>query len=153
MRRYAGHGISIHYALASGRPPLEIASRMNIVLAGRELFADSPFDEASLLQMFDAAGLEPTFRVRKLLATLHVQKLADELSVPASSFIQMQRASERISPRIHRAEADARYWATLWLTMSISKNTQLDSPKSSYRTSFASNGLTRPPTSLSAVGG
>jgi hypothetical protein len=39
------HGISLEQLLAHGRPPFEIARRMNQVLAGRELFSDGPADD------------------------------------------------------------------------------------------------------------
>src|ERR1700736_2500361 len=34
------HGITLTQLLRDGRPPLEIAARMNDVLSGRELFSD-----------------------------------------------------------------------------------------------------------------
>jgi hypothetical protein len=43
--------------VSHGRPPFEIARRMNEVLAGRELFADAPADDERWLRIiFDEAG-------------------------------------------------------------------------------------------------
>jgi hypothetical protein len=39
------HGISLEQLLAQGRPPFEVARRMNEVLAGRKLFSDGPADD------------------------------------------------------------------------------------------------------------
>jgi hypothetical protein len=36
------HGITIEQLMAHGRPPSEIANRMNAVLVGAELFSDDP---------------------------------------------------------------------------------------------------------------
>ena len=52
------HRISLEQLLAQGRPPFEVARRMNEVLAG-ELFSDAPADDERWLRIiFDEAGLD-----------------------------------------------------------------------------------------------
>ena len=51
------HGISLEQLNAQGRPPFEVARRMNEVLSGRELFSDAPADDERWLRIiFDEAG-------------------------------------------------------------------------------------------------
>ena len=51
------HRISLEQLVAHGRPPFEIARRMNEVLSGRELFSDAPADDERWLRIiFDEAG-------------------------------------------------------------------------------------------------
>ena len=50
-------GISLEQLNAQGRPPFEVARRMNEVLADRELFSDAPADDERWLRIiFDEAG-------------------------------------------------------------------------------------------------
>ena len=58
------HGISLVLLRACGRPTWEIAQSMNRELEGRELFSDSPKDEIWLNQIFEDAGLDPSFVIR-----------------------------------------------------------------------------------------
>src|SRR5881392_2186115 len=45
------HRISVKQLLTLGRPPVEIAERMNEALSGRALFSDSPVDDERWLRM------------------------------------------------------------------------------------------------------
>ena len=117
------HGITLSTVTKDGRPAFEIAKRMNSVLRGRELFADSPFDETWLMQVFDAAGLEPEFHIRKYLADLYIQERSAQLGILTATFARLQETANRLSPQTHRAEPDARHWATLWLLVSQSAGT------------------------------
>jgi hypothetical protein len=108
------HRIAIDELWRAGRPVLEIARRMNESLGGSELFADSPFDEAWLSHLFDAAGLEPEFSLRRTDPAVLIGRLATN----RANYAQAKRQALRIAPQNHRAEADARHWAVLWAMIS-----------------------------------
>src|SRR5260221_1777642 len=59
------HGITLSQLSREGRPAWEVAWRMNAVLSERELFSDALQYEAWLRLLFDAAGLDPAFTVRR----------------------------------------------------------------------------------------
>jgi len=112
------HGISLKELLAHGRPPFEVARRMNEVLGGRELFSDGPADDERWLRIiFDEAGLDPTFTIRRTHADVLIAQLATKLGYSAS-YEAAKAVADRISPRTHRAEADARHLAVLWRMIS-----------------------------------
>jgi hypothetical protein len=104
------HRIALDDLWRAGRPVLEIARRMNDSLRGTELFADSAFDEAWLQQLFDAAGIDPEFTVRRTDPSVLIERLAGDRAVYADA----KRRALRMAAPNHRAEADARHWAALW---------------------------------------
>ena len=104
------HRIALDELWRLGRPVLEIARRMNDTLRDSELFADSPFDEAWLRQLFDTAGMEPEFSVRRTDPAVLIAGLAGDRATYANA----KRKALRTAPPKHRAEADARHWAVLW---------------------------------------
>ncbi len=109
------HKISSDQLIARGRTPLEIANRMNQALAGRELFSDGPAeDERWLRIVFDEAGLEPAFTIRRFHADLMIAQFAARRGWDDAALQSAKVEAERISPRMHRAEADARHLAVLW---------------------------------------
>jgi hypothetical protein len=114
------HRISLEQLLAHGRPPFEIARRMNEVLAGRELFSDAPADDERWLRIiFDEAGPDPAFTIRRTHADVPIaQQLAAKLGWNRASYEAAKAETDHISPRTHRAEADARHWAVLWRMIS-----------------------------------
>ena len=113
------HGISLKELLAHGRPPFEVARRMNEVLAGRELFSDGPADDERWLRIiFDEAGLDPTFTIRRTRADVLIAQLATKLGWDSASYEAAKAIADRISPRTHRAEADAHHLAVLWRMIS-----------------------------------
>jgi hypothetical protein len=113
------HGISLKQLLAHGRPPFEVARRMNEVLAGRELFSDAPHDDERWLRIiFDEAGLDPAFTIRRTHADVLVGQLAAKLGWDSASYQAVEAEADLISPRTHRAEADARHLAVLWRMIS-----------------------------------
>ena len=70
------HGISLEQLHAQGRPPFEVARRMNEVLAGRELFSDAPADDERWLRIIlDEAGLDPAFTIRRTYADVLMRSL------------------------------------------------------------------------------
>jgi hypothetical protein len=113
------HGISLKHLLADGRPPFEIARRMNEVLAGRELFSDAPADDERWLRIiFEEAGPDPAFTIRRTHADVLIAQLAVKLGWDSASYEAAKAEANRISPRTHRAEADARLCAVLWRMIS-----------------------------------
>lgn len=106
------HGISLEYLREHGERPEDIARIMNRELAGRELFSDGSYDETWLEQMFDAAGVEPTFIIRRTLAPVLLEQAAVALN---GDLTRLRQAGEKAEQsRRHRAEADAVIWAQLW---------------------------------------
>jgi hypothetical protein len=113
------HGISLEQLLAHGRLPFEIARRMNDVLARRELFSDGPADDERWLRIiFDEAGPDPAFTIRRTHADVLVAQLAAKLGWDSASYGAAKAEADRISPRTHRAEVDARRLAVLWRMIS-----------------------------------
>ncbi|ULO23107.1 hypothetical protein [Methylocystis sp. SB2] len=112
------HGISIAEISAQGTPVRDIANAMNGGLAGRELYSDSPFDEAWLNQIFEGAGIEPSFCVRQTSADALLEKTVTDRKFDMAQYRMALNEAEQ--SRRHRAESDARMWAQLWLM--ITKN-------------------------------
>jgi hypothetical protein len=113
------HGISLKELLALGRPPFEVARRMNEVLVGRELFSDGPADDERWLRIIlDEAGQDTTFTIRRTRADVLIAQLATKLGWDSVSYEAAKAVADRISPRTHRAEADARHLAVLWRMIS-----------------------------------
>lgn len=108
------HGISLAQLHREGRPAWEITQRMNAALAGRELFSDSDWDEGWLRQLFDGAGGRIEFIIRKIDADVLIRQRAADRGWDADAYEQAVERAEQQAPRQHRAEADARYLATLW---------------------------------------
>jgi DNA polymerase III epsilon subunit-like protein len=107
------HGISLAHLREHGRRVEEIARIMNEELAGRELFSDaSPYDERWLLQVFDAAGVEPAFIIRRTEARILLEQAAADRKFDLTRLNQAREEAER--NRLHRADADALIWAELW---------------------------------------
>jgi hypothetical protein len=113
------HGISLEQLHAQGRSPSEVARRMNEVLTGRALFSDAPADDERWLRIiFDEAGLDPAFTIRRTDADVLTSQLAAKLRWDSASYEAAKSEADRISPRTHRAEADARHLAVLWRIIS-----------------------------------
>ena len=93
--------------LSPGRPPAEVARRLNDDLGGRTVCCDGwAHDYTWLGQLFETAGLVPRFRlesVNRLLDDDHLAQL-DTLRVDGLSALGIAR---------HRASSDARalQWA------------------------------------------
>jgi hypothetical protein len=113
------HRISMQQVLLYGRPPLEIASRMNTCLAGRELYSDSPVDDERWLRMiFNEAALAPTFAIAKRNAKSLITDRAFEMGWDDVQLEYTKNEVDRVAPpRVHRAEADARHLAAYWLAV------------------------------------
>lgn len=104
------HGITLLRLWTDGRPVWEIAQRTNEALDGRELFSDAPQDETWLRLLFGAAGLEPTFILRKTDARV----LIPNAPLTAAWIRRARALAAEMAPRRHRVEADARHLVVLW---------------------------------------
>ncbi len=109
------HKISMRLLYSQGRTPLEIARRMNAALPDRELFSDGPADDERWLRlMFDEAGVDPGFVIRRMHADVLMRQLAPTRGWTSPGYESSKREAARACPRTHRAEADARHLAVLW---------------------------------------
>jgi hypothetical protein len=78
---------------------------MNREFSGRQLYSDSSFNEAWLSQIFEKAGIEPSFFERQTGADTALEK-----TVRRSKFDRLQyrmAGDEAEQNRQHRAELDA----------------------------------------------
>jgi hypothetical protein len=108
------HGIGLAQLWRDGRPAWEVAQRMNAVLGGRELFSDAPQDETWLRLLFDAAGFEPTFTIRRTDARVLISQAAADRGLDEAAYARAEALATETAPRRHRAEADARHLALIW---------------------------------------
>jgi hypothetical protein len=108
----AVHGVSRPILLEKGRPPQEVASRLNADLRGLNVYCDAwAHDFPWLHKLYDAADMVPAFALKDLRQLLgdceqtvwHKTRAAVEL---------------RLQLRRHRASGDAR---TLFETLSESR--------------------------------
>jgi len=124
------HKITREELYAHGRAPVEIADRMNRTLRGRELYSDHPLDdERWWFEIWKASGarafttgdteaicmIEPTFKLRQVNAENLIARLAVKRGCDAAGYEAAKAKAARIAPKKHRAEADARHLAALWL--------------------------------------
>ena len=116
------HGISIEQLMAHGRPPSEIAHRMNAILTDAELFSDDSKDEVWLRQMFEEAGTVPSFTICRTNAQAMIAQAAREFGWDPASYQAAKQNADRVAPHIHRAEPDARHWAVFWQIISRNRN-------------------------------
>jgi hypothetical protein len=108
------HGIALAQLWREGRPVWEVARRMNTALVGRELFSDALQDEAWLRLLFDAAGFEPAFTIRRTDARILISQAAADSGLDEATYAHAKALATEMAPRRHRAEADARHLAVLW---------------------------------------
>lgn len=101
------HGLARETLRAEGAPARDAAIRLNAAFAGCRVYSDAPdWDGFWLFRLFTAAGVRQSFalndygRLVRPLAGVREESL-------------LARAA-RLSPRRHRAEADARHLQTLW---------------------------------------
>lgn len=111
------HGLTLDLFVREGKTAHAVASRVNEALRNRSLFADSPFDEGWLFQLFDAAGLSPTFQVRRTAPEVLARQFAVEQRLPYAAVDQAIVSAQRDHPQMHRAVRDAYHWAAVWLML------------------------------------
>jgi hypothetical protein len=96
------HGISRGLLQRHGRAAGEVAGELNRRLAGRQVYCDNwAHDFPWLARLYDAAGVQPSFRLR------HLRELLDE---PAAARFDDARdgVARSLDLRRHRASSDAR---------------------------------------------
>jgi hypothetical protein len=72
---------------------------MNEVLTGRELLSDGPADDERWLRIiFEEAGPDPTFTIRRSHADVLVAQLAMKLWWDSASYEAAKTKADRISP-------------------------------------------------------
>lgn len=108
------HRISLDDLQRHGQDPMDVARRMNVVLDGRTLYSDSISDVVWTKALFDAAAERMTFEIAPKRSDALIIELADRYGMGAISYMAAEMEATRLAPRIHRAAADAAYWATLW---------------------------------------
>jgi len=113
------HNIPLALLRDHGRPAFQVAKRMNEALTGRELFSDGSADEDWLRKLFDAAGEEPSFTIRRTLANTVILRGAAARDLSDTSIIKAAQETSRTFPHTHRAEPDARHLAALWGILSV----------------------------------
>lgn len=111
------HGITLGQLQKSGLSAFQVATNMNRSCADRELFADSPLDEGWLQQLFDAAGIDQNFTVRRTSADTMINQQASKLQINRTTLLRLEEIANTLAPRTHRAEADANNLAAWWLLM------------------------------------
>jgi DNA polymerase III epsilon subunit-like protein len=109
------HGISVDQLWKRGEPADKIAARMNEQLGGRSLYADSPFDEQWLSQLFEATPLSPSFIVRRTAPDILARQFAAHHRLPATTVDRAIAFARIHRPQRHRAAEDAAHWAAVWL--------------------------------------
>lgn len=96
------HGISRETAVLHGRSARAVAELLNRELAGRTVYTDAwAHDYAWLATLFNAADLQPAFRLE------HLRMLLDETQT-ASLDDARRQAVEELRVTRHRASNDAR---------------------------------------------
>jgi hypothetical protein len=111
------HKVSLSHLSRYGEPAYRVAKRANDVLAGSSVFSDSEHDGIWLVQLFEAAGLEPAFEVRLTLIGIIVNQLATNMNLPSDDYAEILFEADRIAPQTHRAASDASHWAWVWLLL------------------------------------
>jgi len=108
------HGIDKAMLLTEGYDPYQVTRHMNAVLHERVLFSDSPLDEKWLNDLYDAAGLSPSFEVRRTSCETLIRSFASSAAISSLDLQRLVQEASIHAPQTHRAEADALHWAWLW---------------------------------------
>lgn len=104
----AMHGLTRDMLERHGRGVHEVAAALNERLRGRVVYCDGwGHDYPWLAKLFDAAGLQPAFRLE------HLQRLLDDADAPRFAQIKHGLATEQGRLR-HRASTDARVLQNAW---------------------------------------
>lgn len=101
------HGISRAMLAAHGRPPAEVARKLNDDLAGLTVYTDAwGHDYSWIARLYDAAALSPRFRLESVTRLLDTGRLPDLDRLRREAFPALGIAR-------HRASSDARalQWA------------------------------------------
>jgi hypothetical protein len=110
------HGISRQATITDGIDAGEAAVRLNAACAGKVVASDRPpFDQAWLARLFEAAGIDQTFVLRDTAPL--VQRAAMLSGLDASEVEALQKRVDRCYPHLHRAAADARRAAAMFVAL------------------------------------
>jgi hypothetical protein len=108
------HGLLLSDLREFGSTPRVLAEHMNERLVQRELFTAGLDDDDCLTRLFDAATIVPQFARRRSDAEELIVELAQMRRLTHATFARARRQAEVMSPDGTRAEARARFLATLW---------------------------------------
>jgi hypothetical protein len=112
------HGINCGQLYTEGSAPADIVRRMNEALGGRDLYSDAPAWDGDWLRMIvEAADVKPSFSVSRVEAHTLIGIVAREQAWEAVDCLAIMEKISCDVPRTHRAAADARHLAALWLAM------------------------------------
>jgi len=109
------HGLTLDQLLAKGRPPAEVAEKLNTALAGKAaVLSDQPgHDNAWLAELHQAAGVPATYALRPMEA---IEELVPDLVLPLDWMMLRNMVAQRFSLTRHWALDDAVVLAALvWL--------------------------------------
>jgi len=128
------HGIDKAMLLAEGYHPYQVTRHMNAALQESVLFSDSPIDEKWLNDLYDVAGLSPSFEVRRTSCDTLIRSCAQANAIGAVELDRLILLARTLAPQIHRAQADALHWAWIW--RAIQKPHLIDAKPFSVRISL-----------------
>jgi hypothetical protein len=112
------HGITPADLAARGRPPFEIAQRMNAAFADRNLYSDSLLDEVWLRMLFEESNADPAFTIWRTDARVIIARAWQARGQCDDKWAAAQKTADRLAPCTHRAADDARNLAMRWLIAS-----------------------------------
>jgi hypothetical protein len=113
------HGISRTILCDVGKSPVQVATRLNEVLDGKEVYCDGlPYDRLWMECLFEYAGIEPLFGLQHINILMR-EMLSGNQMIPASwSNGQLEKmmteARNNVSGPRHRAGNDALYLCELY---------------------------------------
>lgn len=105
------HKIDRASLMEFGQPPAAVMAWLNNQLAGMVAVADSTKDKEWLDQLAEVAGISPTFGlIDDVTKALRGPEMAN-----GKPLENLWQEAERICPKTHRADQDARHLATWYL--------------------------------------
>ena len=106
------HGISRESLSTYGRSLQDVAWRLNELLRNKTAYSDAwSFDMSWLGKLYEAAGMQQTFRLADISDLIDEQQRAYWHAVK-------QRVADELGLRRHRASGDARILQETWLRVS-----------------------------------
>lgn len=101
------HHISRSNIIEWGEPPAVVMAWLNECLDGEAVYADSPMDGIWLRELAAAAGIQPIFQLADFTT---LGQAANQLA-----WEEGQAHANRVEPKSHRAERDARHLAAWYV--------------------------------------
>lgn len=107
------HNLTREQVERDGKDPRWVAEWLNRELAGKTACSDNPHFEAYWLGvLFHAAGVEPAFGLEDTYSLVSAALISTQGD--ASGFDALRERVRREAPYVHRAAADALFWATMF---------------------------------------